>query len=57
MWNEKRNIFNSYKHEIMAKVFMKAVARNIYLWEMTQFQIVKCNVSNTLNTFYVQKDR
>ena len=29
--NEKRNIFLSYKHEIMAKSFMKAVARNIYI--------------------------
>ena len=37
----------------MAKSFMKAVARNIYLWEMTQFQIVKYNVSNNLNPSYV----
>ena len=51
--NEKRNMFQSYKHEIMAKSFIKAVARNIYLLEMTQFQMVKCNVSNSLNTFYV----
>ena len=35
------------------QVLMKAVARNIYLWEMTQFQMVKCNVSNNLNTSYV----
>ena len=41
----------------MAKSFMKAVARIIYLWEMTQFQMVKCNVSNNLNTSYVYKDR
>ena len=37
----------------MAKSFMKAAAGNIYLWEMTQFQKVKCNVSNNLNTSYV----
>ena len=41
----------------MAKAFMKAVAMNIYLWEMTQFQMVKCNVSYNLNTSYVLKDR
>ena len=35
------------------QVLMKAAARNIYLWEMTQFQIVKCNVSNNLNASYV----
>ena len=50
---EKNYIFKSYKHKIMAKSFMKAVAKNIYLWEMTQFQMVKCNVSNNLNTSYV----
>ena len=37
----------------MAKSFMKAVARNIYLLEMTQFQMLKCNVSNNFNTAYV----
>ena len=37
----------------MDKSFMKAVARNIYFLEMTQFQTVKCNVSNNLNTSYV----
>ena len=26
--------------------------RVVYLWEMTQFQMVKCNVSNNLNTSY-----
>ena len=40
----------------MAKSFMKAVARNIYLSGMTQFQMVKCNVSNNLNTSYDLKD-
>ena len=50
---EKKYILVLYKHEIMAKSFVKAVARNVYLWEMTQFQMVKCNVSNNLNTFYV----
>ena len=39
------------------QVFMKAVARNIYLWELTQFQMVKWYVSNNLNTSYVKKDR
>ena len=51
--NEKRNIFLSYKHDIMAKYFMKAVARNIYLRVMTLFQMVKYNVSNNLNISYV----
>ena len=45
----KEKYFKSYNHEIMAKSFMKAVARNIYLWEMTQFQMVKSNVSHNLN--------
>ena len=34
---EKKYIFKSHKYEIMAKSFKKAVAMNIYLWEMTQF--------------------
>ena len=57
VWIAKRNIISSYKHEIMAKSFMKAFARNIFLWEMTQFQMVKCNVKHNLNTSYVKKDR
>ena len=48
-------IFDSYKHEIMAKSFMKAVARNIYLLEMTQFQMVKCNISNNLTHLMLKR--
>ena len=29
VWNEKRNNFYSYKHDLMVKPFMKAAERNI----------------------------
>ena len=49
---EKKHILVLYAWD-HGQVIMKAVASNIYLWEMTQFRMVKCNVSNNLNTSYV----
>ena len=40
MCEMRKEIYFSPKHEIMGKSFMKVVARNIYLLEMTQFQMV-----------------